>query len=182
MNIISFDPGKKGGIATHHKGITNVYPMPLAGKVLDLASIATIIKNASPDIAVIEKVGGMPGQGVASTFTFGTGYGQIQGLLAGLGIPFELVTPQAWKKLVLAGTTKDKDAAIAYCRRAFPHIPLVMPRCRTPHDGIADALCIMQFGLRNFGNSPSKNTETESRHTPLSLNLCTKDKVNCDSR
>jgi hypothetical protein len=30
----------------------------------------------------------MPGQGVSSTFTFGTGYGQIQGLLGGLGIPF----------------------------------------------------------------------------------------------
>jgi crossover junction endodeoxyribonuclease RuvC len=68
MNVIAFDPGQKGGIAIHHQGITTAYPMPLAGKVLDLATIATIIKKASPDIAVIEKVGSMPGQGVASTF------------------------------------------------------------------------------------------------------------------
>jgi crossover junction endodeoxyribonuclease RuvC len=150
MNIISFDPGLKGAIAIHCHGTTTAHPMPLAGKGLDLASIATMVKSASPDIAVIEKVGSMPGQGVASTFTFGCGYGQLQGLLAGLGIPFELVTPQCWKKAILAGTTKDKNAAIAYCRRAFPDVPLVMPRCRNPHDGIADALCLLQHGLRSF--------------------------------
>jgi hypothetical protein len=87
---------------------------------------------------------------LASTFTFGCGYGQLQGLLAGMGVPFELVTPQSWKKLVLAGTPKDKDAAIAYCRRTFPDVPLVMPRCRNPHDGIADSLCLLQYGLRQF--------------------------------
>jgi crossover junction endodeoxyribonuclease RuvC len=150
MNIISFDPGQKGGIAIHHQGNTTAHPMPLAGKGLDLASIATMVRSAAPDIAVIEKVGSMPGQGVSSTFTFGTGYGQLQGLLAGMGIPYELVTPQDWKKLVLAGTTKDKDAAIAYCRRAFPDVPLVMPRCRNAHDGIADALCLLQFGIRSY--------------------------------
>jgi crossover junction endodeoxyribonuclease RuvC len=150
MNIIAIDPGLKGAIAIHHNGQTKAQVMPIAGKVLDLPTIADIIRQSSPDLAIIEKVGSMPGQGVASTFTFGTGYGQIQGLLAGLGIPFELVTPQAWKRLVLAGTTKDKNTAIAYCRRAFPDVPLVLPRCRVPHDGIADALCLMQYGLRHF--------------------------------
>jgi crossover junction endodeoxyribonuclease RuvC len=151
MNIIAFDPGQKGGIAIHHQGTTTAQPMPIAGKAIDLPAIAEIVRSNQPDLAVIEKVGSMPGQGVASTFTFGMGYGQIQGLLAGMGIPFELVTPQAWKKLVLAGTCKDKDAAIAYCRRAFPDVPLVMPRCRNPHDGIADSLCLLQYGLRSFG-------------------------------
>jgi hypothetical protein len=46
---------------------------------------------------------------------------------------------------VLAGTTKDKDAAIAYCRRAFPDVALVLPRCRVPHDGIADAVWVKKF-------------------------------------
>jgi crossover junction endodeoxyribonuclease RuvC len=150
MNIISIDPGKSGAIAYTKNGTTTAQPMPIAGKELDLPTLANIIRSASPALAVIEKVHSMPGQGVSSTFSFGTGYGQIQGLLAGLGIPFELVTPQAWKKLVLAGTAKDKDAAIAYCRRAFPDVPLVMPRCRNAHDGIADSLCLLQYGLRSF--------------------------------
>jgi crossover junction endodeoxyribonuclease RuvC len=63
MNIIAFDPGQKGGIAIHHQGITTAHPMPLAGKVLDLPAIATLIRSASPNLAVIEKVGSMPGQG-----------------------------------------------------------------------------------------------------------------------
>lgn len=158
MNVIAFDPGQKGGIAIYYQGITTAHPMPLAGKVLDLPAIADLVRSHSPSIAVIEKVGSMPGQGVASTFTFGCGYGQLQGLLAGMGIPFELVTPQAWKKLILAGTPKDKDAAIAYCRRAFPDVPLVLPRCRTPHDGIADSLCLLQYGLRSFQLEISNRT------------------------
>jgi crossover junction endodeoxyribonuclease RuvC len=151
MNIIAIDPGQNGGIAIHWYGVTAAQPMPLAGKEIDLPAIAEIIRSNTPALVVIEKVASMPGQGVASTFTFGMGYGQIQGLLAGMGIPYELVTPQAWKKLVLAGTPKDKDAAIAYCRRAFPEVPLVMPRCRNPHDGMADSLCLLQYGLRSFG-------------------------------
>jgi crossover junction endodeoxyribonuclease RuvC len=75
MNIIAFDPGQKGGIAFSSDGRIGARSMPLAGKVLDLATIAAIIKNAQPELAIIEKVGSMPGQGVASTFTFGTGYG-----------------------------------------------------------------------------------------------------------
>jgi crossover junction endodeoxyribonuclease RuvC len=152
MNIIAIDPGQKGGIAIHWSGVTIAKPMPLAGKTIDLPEIADIIRSSPPDIAVLEKVSSMPKQGVASTFTFGMNYGQLQGLLTGMGIPFELVTPQAWKKLLLAGTPKDKDAAIAYCRRVFPDVPLVLPRCRTPHDGIADALCLMQYALRSFGH------------------------------
>jgi hypothetical protein len=64
MNLIAFDPGMKGGIAIHHQGITTAHPMPLAGKILDLPSIADLVRSHSPSMAVIEKVGAMPGQGV----------------------------------------------------------------------------------------------------------------------
>jgi crossover junction endodeoxyribonuclease RuvC len=76
MNIIAFDPGQKGGIAIHHNGTTTAQPMPMAGKTLDLPAIAEIVRSTPPDIAVLEKVSSMPGQGVTSTFTFGMGYDQ----------------------------------------------------------------------------------------------------------
>lgn len=154
MNIIAFDPGKSGGIAFVKNGVIHAQPMPIAGKELDLSTIVDIILFVQPEVGYIEKVHSMPGQGVSSTFTFGVGYGQLQGLLMGRKIPFELVAPQAWKKTVLSGTTKDKSAAITYCRRVFPDVPLVMPRCRTPHDGIADALCILQHGIRVYSDYP----------------------------
>lgn len=149
-NLIALDPGMNGAIAILNDGIVTAHPFPIAGKILDLAAIADLIQSASPAIAVIEKVGSMPGQGVASTFKFGMGYGALLGICAARSIPVELVTPQRWKGAILAGTKKDKDAAIAYCRRVFPHVPLIMPRCRSAHDGISDALCLLQFGIREF--------------------------------
>lgn len=124
--------------------------MPVAGKELDLGQIRDIVHQTQPRLAVVEKVGSMPGQGVASTFKFGKGYGSILGILAALDVPTELVTPQRWKGKVLAGTPKDKNAAIAYCRRVFPTVDLVLPNCRKPHDGMADALCLAEMGRREF--------------------------------
>ncbi|UJB69182.1 Holliday junction endonuclease [Acaryochloris sp. 'Moss Beach'] len=147
--LIALDPGLKGGIAISGSSPT-ARPLPLAGKELDLVTLASWIEEAAPRLAVIEKVGAMPKQGVASTFKFGLGYGGLLGVCAALKVPVELVTPQRWKRTVLAGTSKDKAAAIAYCRRAFPGIGLIQPGCRKPHDGMADALCLMAFGVREL--------------------------------
>jgi crossover junction endodeoxyribonuclease RuvC len=149
-NLVAIDPGLKGAIAVLSDGGISVHRMPIAGKDLDLPTIAAIIKAASPEWIILEKVGAMPGQGVASTFKFGKGYGMIQGIAAAMEVALELTTPQRWKKVVLHGTTKDKAAAIAFCRRAFPTIPLVPKGCRVPHDGIADALCLLEYGRRTL--------------------------------
>ena len=81
-------------------------------------------------------------------FLFGSGcrFGEMAGLKwRHLSQDFSM----AWKKTVLAGTAKDKDAAIEYCRRAFPQVSLLPgPRCRKPHDGMADALCLLEYGRR----------------------------------
>jgi len=159
-NFIAFDPGLKGGVAfAHYDGKawdSCAQVMPIAGKEIDCDAIAKMlgfIKQHGDVIAIIEKVSAMPGQGVTSMFTFGKGYGTLIGICVGLGVRVELVTPQAWKKVVLAGTNKDKNAAIAYCRRAFPAISLLpTPRCKTPSDGIADALCILEYGKRTYVN------------------------------
>ena len=151
MNICAVDPGLSGGLAILHGGEVTAKPLPIAGKDLDLATLAEWLKVSDPGLLVIEKVHSMPGQGVASMFKFGQGYGAILGIASALSIPVELVTPQAWKKVVLAGTAKDKDAAIDYCRRAFPQVSLLPgPRCRKPHDGMADALCLLEYGRRTL--------------------------------
>lgn len=150
MNILTIDPGQKGALA-FQSGVVTAIPMPLGGKEIDYPTVASLIQQWEPDLAVIEKVGSMPGQGVASTFTFGMGYGALFGILAALKIPTERVAPQTWKSSVLKGTLKDKRAAIDYCRRVYPSVSLVLPRCRKPHDGIADALCILSYAQRTWG-------------------------------
>lgn len=150
MNVLGIDPGQKGGIAFITDFHSEAVPMPMIGKDFDVPAIMEIIRTKSVELVVIEKVHGMPGQGVRSTFTFGYGVGVIVGTVETLGLPLRWVTPQAWKKIVLAGTGKDKDAAIAHVRQAYPGVALVPPRCRTPHDGIADAVCIAEYGRRVF--------------------------------
>jgi crossover junction endodeoxyribonuclease RuvC len=148
VKILGVDPGLSGAYALLGDVPPLVTPFPRAGKGLDLAAIADDWRTLAPDLVVMESVHAMPKQGVTGVFTFGRGFGALEGIAAALGFHVELVTPQAWKKVILAGTAKDKDAAVAWCRRAYPGVTLVQPRCRMPHDGCADALCIAAYGLR----------------------------------
>ena len=151
MNVLGIDPGLKGGIAYISDHHVEVVPMPVLGGSIDPRAIVQILKTQSVELVVIEKVGPMPKQGVVSVWTFGYGVGVIAGAVEAIGIPMRWVTPQAWKKLVLAGTSKDKDAAIQFVRQAYPGIPLIPERARVPHDGMADAVCIAEYGRRTFG-------------------------------
>jgi crossover junction endodeoxyribonuclease RuvC len=61
----------------------------------------------------------MPGQGVASMFSFGHSAGVIQGVLGAFEIPVVMVTPQSWKKR--AGIIgQDKDASRSKAIQMWP--------------------------------------------------------------
>lgn len=119
-------------------------------KEIDGKAVRQILVEVSPvDISwvVIEQVHAMPKQGVTSMFTFGEGYGKLLGVIECLGLPYIKVSPQTWKKVVLAGTKKDKNAAIRYARGFYPDIELIPKGCRTAHNGIADAVCLASYGI-----------------------------------
>lgn len=145
--IVGIDPGQSGGIALiHPSGNVASWVMPLAGKEIDGHEVANYLRGLTPLTVFIEKVHSMPKQGLSSTFKFGMGYGLVIGICEALEIPYRLVTPQAWKKVVLSGTAKDKDAAISFVRRAYPSVDMTPGKKRVPHDGIADAVCIAEYG------------------------------------
>lgn len=160
MIYLGFDPGLSGGVAcvpaAPDHGPVRASVMPVSGDQIDARALGIfvwehVLKHDSAVIAVVEQVGAMPKQGLSSTFKFGKGYGTILGVLWALGVRTELVAPQRWKAAVLAGTPKDKDAAVAYCRRAFSEVNLRRTdRCTTDHDGMAEALCIAEYGRRTF--------------------------------
>ena len=163
MIYIGIDPGLKGAIA--HIDSKNGYqasgiPMPITGidkgsqismdaVILHLRALGSFENNLQ---VFLESAQSMPKQGGASMFKFGMVYGQIQGILAAIKIPFTLVNPTAWKKLVLAGLPwkGNKAASIQFCQRKYPEYCLLRnptdPRCK-PNDGLADALCIARYGL-----------------------------------
>jgi crossover junction endodeoxyribonuclease RuvC len=154
MLYIGIDPGAHGGIAVLPQigdpTSPLVFPMPLDddGKPSAPGLSGLIGRIILTDEVVIacERVNAMPKQGVVSMFNFGMGFGIIKGCVAAMGIPLLLVTPQSWKRLVLADRYEhDKEGMIGYAKSVWPDLNLVLPRCRKPHDGMADALGIAEW-------------------------------------
>lgn len=154
MLVIGIDPGLSGAIAVlgDERGVLK---LPVIDKDIDIIQVRDWLLDGFTDgfdLAVIEKVGAMPKQGVVSMFRFGHATGELTGMIKTMGIPLVKATPQQWKKVVLAGTAKDKDAAIAYCRLRYPDLSLLpTSRSRVPDDGMADAVCVAEYGLTKIG-------------------------------
>lgn len=154
---IGIDPGKAGGIAMiDYRKDVRAIPMPIGGREIDIKRVVDWLNDGSVlenCVVYFEKVTSMHNWGVKSTFTFGVGYGILHGIFGTLGIPRFVVTPHKWKSTVLAGTKKDKLAAIDYVNRTYPDISLLATsRSRKPHDGMADAICIATYGYLQDNN------------------------------
>ena len=91
----------------------------------------------------LEKVHSMPGQGVRSMFSMGEGYGIWKGLIAMTGWEMTLVTPQRWKKAMMEGMGKEKDASRLRALQLFPKLSDQLSR-KKDH-GRADSLLIAKF-------------------------------------
>lgn len=146
MIYIGIDPGKHGAYAIIDEGSTaQVWPW-------DDSEFATKMRglNHLPHVmACVEKVGAMPGQGVTSMFNFGKSAGFIEGVLSALGIPYQLVTPQRWKKEFTLHNSKQKSVEV--CKRLFPDVSLLpTPRCRVASDGMAEALLMAEYARRKM--------------------------------
>ena len=151
--IIGIDPGLTGVIAVIHLDKTIDFhdtPILNVGKknTCNPAGMTALLRQyqgLSERLLVgIEKVHSMPGQGVASTFTFGEGYGCWLGILAALNIPHELITPQAWQRALMDGVQdKTKDSSRLVALRLFPESSDQLKLKK--HHGRADALLIAEY-------------------------------------
>lgn len=121
FTILAVDPGLTGAIAFYcptAPGLITVEDMPVADKDIDPSALARRIRQLAPNVAIVERVSAMPGQGVSSMFRFGCGYGMVQGVIASIGIPIHLVTPAKWKKHFRL--TAEKEVARAAAIRLWP--------------------------------------------------------------
>lgn len=155
--IIGIDPGCSGAIVVlrdNGEYIAHLeMPTLQEGKSnrVNAAAIAAFLKEYTygqpPMHAFIEKVGAMPGQGVTSMFTFGDACGVVRGVVAGAGIPYTMITPQAWKKSAgLIGS--DKDAARSRAIQLYPDLRVLDQKGKG--QAVADALLIARHGRINM--------------------------------
>ena len=141
--ILGVDPGLKGAIAFYFSSYDRVSceDMPVANGDVDAATLAARIRQMAPTVAVVEGVHSMPKQGVASSFKFGKGYGQVLGVIAALGVPVHIIAPTTWKKHFRLNS--DKDASRALALRYWPDQSDMF--CKVKHDGRAEACLIARF-------------------------------------
>lgn len=100
VTLIAIDPGASGGIAVLSGASAAGWPMP--DTVRDLCDMLLAVRVGSDGVkCYMEEVGGYVGgvgQPGSAMFAFGKSVGQVEGVLVGLGIPFETVRPQKWQK------------------------------------------------------------------------------------
>ena len=128
MIKIGIDPGLSGAIVIMEMNVpVEWHRMPTmktgSANRVNAPALAAIIKPYlyfdKQVWAYVELVGSMPGQGVASMFSFGHSAGVIQGVLGAFEIPVGMVTPSQWKKR--AGLTgQDKDASRTLAIQMWP--------------------------------------------------------------
>ena len=153
------DPGLSGAIAVLDDAglIIDAIDMPLltlgTRHVLDLTQLKHSVQLLLPCRerchVALEKVNAMPGQGVTSMFRQGEAYGIMQGLLAMAGYPVTLVGSYDWKRTMMAGMPKEKDASRIRCSQLWP---TETGRWQRKKDhGRCDALLIAEWLRRQEG-------------------------------
>lgn len=152
---IGIDIGLDGAIAFVVGKHAELFKMPTIkiGKTkrwYDAAQIWNIlVYYAETQTVFIEKQQAFRKQGVSSTFKLGRGFGLIEGICVGLNMRYQIVAPKTWQKEILKDVPGEgKERAILVAGRLFPKVSLIPERCRTPHSGYADALCIAEYGRR----------------------------------
>ena len=86
----------------------------------------------------IEQVSSMPGQGVASTFKFGKGFGWLVGVFSSLGFIPSFTIPRVWQKIFNISPMEKKDRKARLKEEASKY--WTKPTLIT-----ADAICIAIF-------------------------------------
>jgi len=153
MTCVGIDPGLDGGLAAIGPEGLELMRMPVVPvgkrKQIDEQVVVAWLARVRPGCVFIEKVGARPGQGVVAMFTFGTGWGLVRGVCAGLGLPYELVRPQEWQRSMLAGQPKGSEYLVA--SRLWPNAEWrASGRSNRILDGLVDAALIAEFGRRRI--------------------------------
>ena len=147
MIFVGIDPGLTGGIGIiDTDNNTAVAYRYTPDKLIEV--LQTLVNKDNAHFTV-EQVHAMPKQGVSSTFTFGTGYGMILGILRANGIIPQDAKPSVWKRKLRV--TADKQTSIHRAMKLFPNTSLLpTSRCRVPSDGLAEALLIAEYGRLTY--------------------------------
>lgn len=146
--ILGIDPGVSGAIAFYfpaHPDRVSAEDVPTVNGTISASILHERIEQMKPDMALIELVSAMPGQGVSSTFKFGRAFGTVIGVVQAAQVPLHFVTPGKWKKHF--GLSSDKESARDLALRLFAKTPEHFALKK--HHGRAEAALIALYAAHN---------------------------------
>lgn len=153
---MGIDPGKTGALIVLNtkNSYFKVIEMPLnKEKMVDLNKIYEFIEQESPDKIMVERA--MPlAMGAKHAFNYGRDFQTILHAVEGSFIPFELIEPAKWTKIMCSGidaNLKPKVRAEIALQRLYPKIYKqlpVGPKSGKVKDGPIDAILIAAYGLQ----------------------------------
>jgi hypothetical protein len=166
---MGIDPGSKGFISIQQNGAWEHYSIE-DNDLYQLSHIMQEIRYSHEQIAcVIEDVHAIWGSSAKSTFSFGFNKGYLIGLLAANNIPYTLVQPKEWQKLLwgnsdmvvtykevtIKGKTvskkevNTKQTSINACKRLFPMLDLrKSERAKKVDDNKVDSILLCEYARR----------------------------------
>jgi crossover junction endodeoxyribonuclease RuvC len=149
MYYIGIDNGISGGFAVIDEAGNSVIAGPMPVKKMkngknwvDVKALDALIGHFSDSKGVIESAHAMPGQGVSSMFSFGMSYAFAQAVLEINNIPYEIVGPKTWQKLILPCQDDTKVESLQWANKHHPGLKV------GKNHGISDALCMAEYARR----------------------------------
>lgn len=156
MNVLGIDPGLSGALAMWDGASLALVEVPTVpgktrGREVDWPALNQLWDEIFfyADHVYLERVSSRPGEGVASSFKFGTVFGGLRALAAAKLIPTTLVTPNVWKKHY--GIMASKQGAVLRASELFPaHASSFRGPKGGLKDGVAEAALIALYGYNQL--------------------------------
>lgn len=172
---MGIDPGLTGGLCLiNEQGKALIIKKIDLTKGADFSDFLRGLKSQADYESLkvgLELVSAMPGQGVTSMFTFGVGYGKLQGHLEAAALPFKLISPKSWQKFLPEADGGPKASVKKFCEFTWGLDNFMLKGCRVPHQGAMDAAVIAEY-LRRLDLGlvePPKPRAAKVRRQPIRL-------------
>lgn len=158
ISVLGIDPGLTGAIVLLEKDKFRFWEMPLKNKIeIDFVAVRRIFQMVDDKVKLhihvfLERAVSF-GMGTKGAFNYGRGFATLEIALIDLDLPYTLVEPGKWTKVMHAGIEADlkpKAKSVIAVERLFPKFAKEIPRNRNGkfHEGIMDALLIGGYGQR----------------------------------